>query len=368
MKNDEYYMKRALALAEKGRGDTSPNPMVGAVIVKDDKIVGKGYHRAAGSAHAEVHAIEDAGVLAKHATLYVTLEPCNHIGRTPPCTEKILAAQISRVVVAMKDPNPHVKGDGIGYLKANGVAVTSGVLASDAEKMNEVFVKYIRTGQPFVILKCAATLDGQIATRTGDAKWVTGREARQYAHEMRHAVDAIMVGVETVKSDDPSLTTRLEDRPGKDPARIILDTHLSIPDRAKILRLDSRADTIIISGDLSLAPDLLRKKDRLEKGGARVVQAPVKENRIDLKTLMVLLGDMDITSLLIEGGGRVAASSISAGIVDKIMFFYAPKILGGSDGVPICSGPGPRLMKDSIHIRDVSVRRFGEDMLVEGYL
>jgi diaminohydroxyphosphoribosylaminopyrimidine deaminase/5-amino-6-(5-phosphoribosylamino)uracil reductase len=217
-------------------------------------------------------------------------------------------------------------------------------------------------------LKCATTLDGQIATRTGDAKWVTGKEARQYVHELRHAADAIMVGVETVKIDNPSLTTRLESKPGKDPVRIILDTHLSIPTQAKILRLNSRADTIVITGDLSAAPDLLKKKDRLEKGGARVLQTPVKENRIDLKALMVLLGDMEITSLLIEGGGRVTASSFSAGIVDKLMFFYAPKILGGSDGVPICSGSGPRLMKDSIHIRNVSVRRFGEDILVEGYV
>jgi diaminohydroxyphosphoribosylaminopyrimidine deaminase/5-amino-6-(5-phosphoribosylamino)uracil reductase len=368
MIDDEKYMKMAFDLAVKGRGDTSPNPMVGAVIVKDDKVVGKGYHKAAGTPHAEVHAINDAGELAKHATLYVTLEPCNHTGRTPPCAKRILGAEIGRVVVAMKDPNPHVKGDGIGYLKTNGVAVTTGVLKSDAEKINEIFVKYIQTRRPFVILKCAATLDGQIATRTGDAKWVTGREARQYVHELRHAVDAIMVGIETVRSDDPSLTTRLENRTGKDPARIILDTQLSIPEQAKILRLDSRAETIIITGNLSSAPDLLRKRDRLEKQGARVLQAPVKENRIDLDALMALLGGMEITGLLIEGGGRVAASSFSAGIVDKIMFFYAPKILGGSDGVPICNGSGPDLMKDSMRIRDVNIRRFGDDILVEGYV
>jgi diaminohydroxyphosphoribosylaminopyrimidine deaminase/5-amino-6-(5-phosphoribosylamino)uracil reductase len=368
MDEDEKYMKRALDLAVKGRGDTSPNPMVGAVIVKGDKIVGEGYHKAAGTAHAEVHAIEDARALAEQATLYVTLEPCNHTGRTPPCTQKILDAKINRVVVAMKDPNPHVKGDGIGYLKAHGVAVTSGVLQSEAEKINEVFVKYIRTRQPFVILKCATTLDGQIATRTGDAKWVTGKEARQYVHELRHAADAIMVGIGTVKKDNPSLTTRLENRSGKDPVRIILDTQLSIPKQAKILGLDSRADTIIITGDLSSSPDLLGKKDRLEKQGTRVIQALVKENRIDLKALVVLLGDMEITSLLIEGGGRVAASSFSAGIVDKLMFFYAPKILGGNDGVPVCNGSGPGLMKDCIHIRNVSVRRFGEDLLVEGYI
>jgi diaminohydroxyphosphoribosylaminopyrimidine deaminase/5-amino-6-(5-phosphoribosylamino)uracil reductase len=368
MIDDEKYMKMALDLAEKGRGDTSPNPMVGAVIVNGDKIVGKGYHRAAGTAHAEVHAINDAGKLAKHATLYVTLEPCNHTGRTPPCTEKILAANISRVVIAMKDPNPHVKGDGIGYLKANGVSVTSGVLQAEAEKTNEVFVKYIQTRQPFVILKCAATLDGRIATRTGDAKWISGEESRQYVHELRHAVDAIMVGIETVKSDNPRLTTRLKNRTGRDPTRIILDTRLCISEQAKMLQLDSKAETIVITGDLSAAPDLLMKKDRLEKQAVRVLQAPVKENRIDLKALMDLLGDMEITSLLIEGGGSVIASSFSTGIVDKIMFFYAPKILGGSDGVPICNGPGPDLMKDCIPVRDISIRRFGGDILVEGYL
>jgi diaminohydroxyphosphoribosylaminopyrimidine deaminase/5-amino-6-(5-phosphoribosylamino)uracil reductase len=368
MNNDEKYMKMALDLAVKGCGNTTPNPVVGAVVVKEGRVVGKGYHKAAGTAHAEVHAINDAGKRAKQATLYVTLEPCNHTGRTPPCTQKILEAEISRVVVAMKDPNPHVRGDGVGYLEANGVSVTSGVMQSEAEKINEVFVKYIQTRQPFVILKCAATLDGQLATRTGDSKWVTGKKARQYVHELRHAVDAIMVGIETVRKDDPSLTTRLENGTGKDPVRVILDTQLSIPEQAKILQLDSQAVTIVVTGDLSSEPDRLRKKDRLEEQGARVLQAPLKENRIDLEKLMKLLGGMQITSILIEGGGRVAASSFSAGIVDKIMFFYAPKILGGNDGIPICSGPGPDLMKDSMPIRDVNLERLGEDILVEGYV
>ena len=366
--NDTYYMKMALDLAVKGRGYTAPNPMVGAVLVKGNKVVGTGYHQAAGTAHAEVHAIEDAGSAAEDATLYVTLEPCNHTGRTPPCTEKILSARIKRVVVAMRDPNPDVKGGGIAYLSARGLEVASGIMQSEAEKINEAFSKYIRTKRPFVTVKCAATLDGQIATRTGDSKWVTGSEARQVVHELRHAADAIMVGIETVKKDDPRLTTRLENKQGKDPVRIVLDTHLSIPIQAKILHLNSPADTILITGDLSGAPESLKKKKHIEMKGGRVLQVPVKENRIDLNALMRILGEQEITSLLIEGGGRVMASCFSAGIVDKLIFFYAPKILGGSDGVPICSGNGPDLMKEAVMIGDVRIQRFGEDLMVEGYV
>ena len=362
--DDRQFMQRALALAARGQGFTSPNPMVGAVIVKDGKIVGQGFHQALGGAHAEVNAIDAAGPLAKGATLYVTLEPCNHTGRTPPCTEKILAAGIRRVVVAMQDPNPSVKGGGNAYLASRGIQVTCGICEAAACRLNESFVKYIRTGRPFVTVKCAATLDGRIATRTGDSRWVTGPESREFVHRLRHAADAILVGIDTVKLDNPSLTTRLEDGVGRDPLRIVLDTRLAISENAKLLTQVSDAQTLIVSGkDISMA-----KKERLERSGARVMLTRLKEGHIDLTELMPRLGRMQIGSLLIEGGGRVIGSALAAGIVDKVLFFYAPKILGGDDGIPICRGSGPARMNDCINVNGLQVHRFGEDVMVEGYI
>ena len=366
--DDKYFMKTALDLAEKGLGFTSPNPVVGAVIVKDGKIVGKGFHKAVGTAHGEVNAINDAGFLANSATLYVTLEPCNHTGRTPPCTEKIIAAGIKRVVIAMQDPNPDVTGGGIDYLKNKGLEVKKGVCEKEAKKQNESFIKYVRTKRPFVIAKCAATLDGRIATKTGDSKWITCSESREYVHTLRHASDAIMVGIDTVKMDDPSLTTRLskdtDKLKGADPARIILDTNLSIPEKAKVLQIDSDSDTIIITGGLVSE----EKKNRIEQKGVRVIKSHTKNGLIDLDLLMTQLGVLGITSLLIEGGSRVIASAFTANIVDKINFFYAPKILGGDDGVPVCKGPGPDLMSGCIQVQNISVRRFGNDVMIEGYI
>jgi diaminohydroxyphosphoribosylaminopyrimidine deaminase / 5-amino-6-(5-phosphoribosylamino)uracil reductase len=361
---DDLYMQTALALAEKGRGYTSPNPMVGAVVVKNGRVVGQGFHEAAGKPHAEVNAIDDAGSLAAGATLYVTLEPCNHTGRTPPCTEKIRNANISRVVVAMKDPNPHVRGHGIEYLSQNGIAVSCGVCKAEARRLNESFIKYVRTGRPFVSVKCAATLDGQIATRTGDARWVTNTESRRHVHWMRHGVDAILVGMGTVSADDPELTTRLETGRGLDPIRVILDTRLSIGDGARVLRLSSDSDTLIVTGPS--VPEV--KKKQIFRPGVRHVQIPLNHGRIDLDVLMDRLGAMGITSLLIEGGGRVIASALASGIVDKVFFFYAPKILGGSDGVPMCRGTGPDTMNRAIPVADITVRQFGADVLIEGYV
>jgi len=364
---DKQFMKMALDLAVKGLGFTSPNPMVGAVIVKGDHVVGTGYHQAAGKAHAEVNAIDDAGISADGATLYVTLEPCNHTGRTPPCTEKILTAGIRRVVVAMQDPNPDVSGGGIDYLTSRGVDVTIGVCEDKARRLNEVFSKYIKTKRPFSIVKCAATLDGRIATRTGDSRWVTGEASRNFVHQVRHAVDAIMVGIDTVVKDDPSLTTRLDKSlagKGRDPVRVVLDTHLRIPETAKLLQLDSDSDTLLVTGSAVSG----HKKAKIERKGARVVESPLKDGLIDLDRLMDQLGALELTSLLIEGGSRVIASALTAGIVDKIFFFYAPKILGGDDGVPICQGPGPALMDHSIPVKDIRVKRFDNDVMIEGYI
>ncbi len=357
-------MKIALDLAKKGEGFTSPNPMVGAVIVKEGKVVGTGFHKALGEAHAEVTAIDDAGDSAKGATLYVTLEPCNHTGRTPPCTGKIVDANINRVVVAMKDPNPDVKGGGIDYLKQHGIDIVLGVCKDKAKKLNEAFIKYVGTKRPFVIIKCAATLDGRIATKTGDSRWVSGKESRAFVHRLRHAVDAIMIGINTVKQDDPSLTTRLNDLKGHDPFRIILDTHLAISENAKVLRLNSASDTIIVTGN-SISE---KKKTQIENKRIRIIKSPVKDGLIDLDSLMDRLGDFNITSVLIEGGSRVIAKALDEKIVDKIIFFYAPKIMGGDDGVPVCKGQGPDLMKDCIPVKDINVRRFGDDVMIEGYI
>lgn len=362
--NDHYFMKMALALAEKGRGFTSPNPMVGAVVVQDGKVVGKGWHQRVGEAHAEVNAIDDAGVHSKGATIYVTLEPCNHTGRTPPCTKKIIESGIRRVVVAMKDPNPGVIGGGMDMLQKAGIEVTPGVCEKQAEKLNEVFIKYIRTGQPYVILKIASTLDGRIATRTGDSKWVTSEAARNMVHEIRNETDAVMVGINTVKVDNPSLTARLPGRTGRDPRRIVLDTRLSIPLDARLIHIQSDSDTMVVCG--KSAPP--KKKQALKEKGVTILEAGEKDGGIDLSALMPVLGKMGITSLLIEGGSRVAQSALQARIVDKVLFFYAPKILGGDDGFPIFRGTGPDTMNQAIPVQDMIVKRFENDILIEGYL
>lgn len=357
-------MKMALAMAERGRGWTSPNPMVGAVVVKGGKVVGKGFHPAAGKPHAEIYALEEAGEKAKGGTLYVTLEPCNHTGLTPPCTEAILKSGIRRIVAGMKDPDPRVTGGGLEFLAAHGLEVSVGICEDKCRRLNEIFVKYVTTSVPFVILKCAATLDGRIATRTGDSKWITNPESRKFVHELRHRVDAIMVGIGTVAHDDPQLTTRLEGFKGADPIRIILDTHLSISPEAKVLHLSSGSDTLIVTS----YPVLLEKRKVLERTGVRILATDCHEDQIDLKALVRELGGMKITSILIEGGSRVNGSALRAGIVDKICMFFAPKIYGGDDGAPICRGPGVESMKHCMRLKEISVHRFEDDVMIEGYL
>jgi diaminohydroxyphosphoribosylaminopyrimidine deaminase/5-amino-6-(5-phosphoribosylamino)uracil reductase len=362
--DDQHFMQMALDLAVEGEGFTSPNPMVGAVVVKDGRVAGSGFHEKIGGPHAEVNAIDAAGRSAEGATLYVTLEPCNHTGRTPPCTLKIREAGIRRVVIAMLDPNRKVAGGGAEFLKQQGIQIEIGVCREQAQKLNEAFIKYARTDRPFVMAKCAATLDGRIATRTGDSRWVTGESSRQFVHRLRHAVDAILVGINTVRTDNPSLTARLPGGRGKDPVRIILDTHLSISPDARLLQQKSEADTILVVGK-----DVAQEKlQAFKQKGARLILSELKNGLIDMDALMDRLGAMQLTSLLIEGGSRVLASAFKAGIVDKVFFFYAPKILGGDDGVPICSGPGPQLMSQSIAVSDIAVQRFGDDIMIEGYI
>jgi diaminohydroxyphosphoribosylaminopyrimidine deaminase / 5-amino-6-(5-phosphoribosylamino)uracil reductase len=370
MLDDRYFMTSALNLAEKGRGFTSPNPMVGAVVVKDHRIIGRGFHEAAGKPHAEVNAIDSAKEDPKDAVLYVTLEPCNHMGRTPPCTQKIISAGIKRVVTAMEDPNPHVVGGGNKYLRQMGVEVVVGVCEQEAKKQNEVFVKFVKTKRPFVILKWASTLDGRIASRTGDAKWISNALSREKVHEIRHGVDAIMVGIGTVAADNPKLTTRLPGfingkKKGRNPLRIILDSTLSIPEDANVLGADAK--TFMITGDLSVSPEKLLKKKRLAEKGVRVLEAPVTQSGIDLSALLGQLGDMGITSLLIEGGSRVIASALSKRIVDQVILFYGPKILCGNDGIPVTSGKGPEKISAAVRLKDISTQHFGDDLMIKGY-
>ena len=361
--SDSDYMRMALDLAARGAGRVAPNPMVGAVVVNQDQVVGRGYHQALGAPHAEVNAIDEAGPRCRDATLYVTLEPCNHHGRTPPCTQKILQAGIRRVVTAMADPNPEVSGGGNALLTSRGVEVCCGVQASRARELNESFIKYSRAKQPFVVLKMAATLDGRIATKTGDARWVTGSEARGQVHRLRNAMDAILVGVGTVIADDPQLTARLASGRGVDPTRIILDTHLNMPANASMLNRSSEADTWLVCGHAAAKT----RKQRLTAQGARILEMPLKEGRIDLRILVRRLGERGITSILVEGGSRVAAAALQHDIVDKVLFFYAPKILGG-DGIPMCRGEGPALMSQSLPLMETAVSRVGDDILVSGYL
>ncbi len=356
-------MQMALELAAQGRGLTSPNPMVGAVVVNGGEVVGQGYHQAAGGPHAEVHALDAAGVRARGGTLYVNLEPCNHTGRTPPCTLKILAAGIRRVVVGMRDPNPGVVGGGAEFLASQGIDVCVGVCAAAAAALNEVFVKFIQTRRPFVIAKCAATLDGRIATRTGDSRWVTGTEARAFVHELRQAVDAILVGVGTVVADDPQLTTRRKIGASRDPVRVILDTRLRLPATARVVRHRSAADTLVVTGPEAAA----EAKRRIAGPGVEILAADTQAGRIDLARLMARLGERGITSVLIEGGSRVLGSAFRGGIVDKAFFFIAPLITGGDDGIPICRGEGVDRMQDCLRLTRIQTRRFGDDLLIEGY-
>ncbi len=365
LSNDQRYMKKALALARKGKGFTSPNPAVGAVVVKNNTIVGRGWHRGAGLAHAEVEAIDDAGSNARASTLYVTLEPCNHHGKTPPCTGKILNAGIKRVVIGCRDPNPDVRGNGIQHLQKNNIDVSVNLLQKEAEALIEDFSWYTCNGRrPFVTLKCALTIDGRIATSTGDSKWITNEKSRKYVHLLRHENDAILIGAGTLKADDPSLTARVDDFNAKDPARVILDPDLIIDENAKVLTQKSEAPTIIATSKHASSA----KKDCLEKAGALVLEVPVKDKLFDLDFLLKRLGRMNMVSLLVEGGSHVISSFLKQELVNKALFFIAPKIYGGSDGVPVCSGKGPELMKHAMDLNDINVSRFEQDTLIQGYL
>lgn len=359
---DEKYMRMALQLAEKARGRTSPNPMVGAVLVKGGKVIARGYHRRAGEPHAEAAALAGAGTAAKGATLYLTLEPCTHIDKkTPPCCPLICGSGVKRVVVAMIDPNPRVSGSGVKGLRSTGIEVTVGLLEDEAKKLNEAFIKHVTTGIPFVTLKIAQTLDGRIATSSGESKWITGEQARAEGHKLRDANDAILVGINTVLKDDPSLTTRIPG--GRDPVRVIVDSKLRMPLSARVLTPESSARTVIatISGDEA-------RTGKLGEAGAEVVRTREIAGRVDLRDLMEKLGKMDIMSVLIEGGSEINASSLKAGIIDKAVLFMAPVLMCGADSVCSIGGKSPLKLDDAHTLRDVTVKGVGKDLMVEGYV
>ncbi|MGD9073725.1 MAG: bifunctional diaminohydroxyphosphoribosylaminopyrimidine deaminase/5-amino-6-(5-phosphoribosylamino)uracil reductase RibD [Desulfobacteraceae bacterium] len=362
--SDEKFMRAALRQARKGLGRTSPNPAVGAVIVRNGKIIASGYHKRAGSGHAEIEALSKIGGRGKkNDTLYVTLEPCNHHGRTPPCTEAILSSGIKILVVGMKDPNPKVSGGGCEFLAEKGVEVRTGILEAQCRRLNEAFLKHATTGRPFVVAKSALTMDGWTATAAGDSHWITNEKSRQFVHRLRDRLDAVLVGVGTVLADDPMLTTRLKRGAGRDPVRIIVDTNLRIANEAKVLKNDSSALTILAVGD-HVPPQRLR---RVERNGVMNLTCPTNEGGIDLTALMGILGGMDITSLLVEGGSAIMGSMIRQRLIDKFYIFKAPKIMGGNDGISMASGPGPQKMNGCLKLRDIKVWRFGDDILIRGY-
>ncbi|MDR5659464.1 bifunctional diaminohydroxyphosphoribosylaminopyrimidine deaminase/5-amino-6-(5-phosphoribosylamino)uracil reductase RibD [Serpentinicella sp. ANB-PHB4] len=362
---DKKYMERALQLAEKGWGKTRPNPLVGAVVVRDDKILAEGYHRYYGGNHAEVDALEQINYDAKGATIYVTLEPCSHYGKTPPCVEAIIKSKIEKVVVALEDPNPLVAGRGISILREHGIQVVTGVMEKEAKLLNEIFIKYITTNRPFCILKTAMTLDGKIATKQKNSKWITGEASRAYVHHIRNRVSGIMVGVTTVNEDNPKLNTRIPGVEVNHPTRIIVD------DKALRISLDSyvvqtakEQKTIVVTTEQASKT----KVDALINYGVDVVLTKEKYGLVDLNDLMTILGEKKIDSILLEGGGTLNYSALESNVVDKVISFIAPKIVGGREAITPVEGDGLSKVDEAFLIEDVSLQTIEKDILIEGYV
>lgn len=358
--DDARWMRRAAALAERALGRTSPNPAVGAVVVRGDRVVGEGWTRPVGGPHAEVVALRRAGERARGATLYVTLEPCSHHGRTPPCVDAVMAAGIGRVVVAVGDPNPRVRGRGLGALARAGIDVTTGVLAEEAGEVSAWFRHWIVRRRPFVILKLAASLDGRIATATGESRWISGPAARRWVHGLRNRIDAVMVGSGTVLADDPELTCRV--RGGRNPMRVVVDGGLRISPRARLLRKRSSAAPTIVA--TTVRATTARTK-ALVRAGAEVVTVPGRGPRVDLGALFRLLGERGVVSVLVEGGGDLAAALLRARLVDRVALVTAPILLGG-DGRPMLGGLGLDRLADAPRVVRGRVRSLGPDVLHEG--
>lgn len=361
MSTHEEYMNLALALALKAKGKTSPNPLVGALVVKDGKIVGRGYHQKAGLAHAEVIALEEAGLQAKGARLYVTLEPCAHFGRTPPCVNRIIKSGIKEVIVGMVDPNPLTNGRGIAMLRKHKISVEVGFLEEQLKKANEVFIKYITKKIPFITVKVAESLDGKIATRTGDSKWITSDKSRIYAHRIRKNYDAIMVGVNTVRRDNPKLEAWFSRKPL---VKIVVDSNLSTPADANIF---SAGSTVIIA-TLPTKPGQETANRKALADKARILEVKEKDGQISLKDLFKKLAQLEITNVLVEGGGMLIGSLFDDGLVDKTLFFISPKIIGGKEAIGPVMGKGISRVDKAFKLKDFSLKRIGEDFLVEGYV
>ncbi len=364
MQSDLHYMRQALKLARKGLGRTSPNPCVGALVVNNGAVVGQGYQKRAGTPHAEVHAINDAGPGARGATIYVTLEPCNHTGRTPPCTRAIVAAGISRVVIGSSDPNPRVSGGGAAFLAGQGLEVVSGVLEKECCQLIAPFAKHSSTGLPWVIMKAGISLDGRIAAIPGRPLRITSQQSSRAVHRLRDRVDAILVGIDTVLADDPCLTTRLANtrRPGRDPLRVVLDTGLRMEPAARMLSQESAAATWIFCGP---GADPVRQQ-ALEAAGARVIPvAAAPGSGVDLKQVLAEIGRAQLNSVLVEGGGRVHGSFLQAGLVDQVFLFIAPVFIGQA-GVPLVTFAGEAHEKNALRLHSIRTRRLGDDVLIQG--
>ncbi|MFE4710975.1 MULTISPECIES: bifunctional diaminohydroxyphosphoribosylaminopyrimidine deaminase/5-amino-6-(5-phosphoribosylamino)uracil reductase RibD [unclassified Paenibacillus] len=358
--NDEFYMSLALDMAERAQGQTGINPVVGCVVVKDGAMIGLGTHLQRGTGHAEVHALNMAAGKAAGSTAYVTLEPCSHYGITPPCSQRLIDEGVARVVVACEDPNPQVAGRGVQMLRDHGIEVEVGLLRERALRLNEKFIKYILTKQPFVTLKSASTLDGNLATKTGDSKWISGEAAREIVHTMRHRHQGIMVGVNTVIADNPSLTTRMA-VPGFNPVRIIIDSALRIPLDAAVVS-DGLAPTIIVTTGSADAA----KKAVLQAAGVQIVVCGTGP-RVDLSAAMVALGEMEIGSILLEGGGTLNGAMLESGLVDRVVLFFAPKIVGGgAEAKGTFVFPGVEKMAEAITLEGLEVEVLGDNVCISG--
>lgn len=361
MNIDEKYMKLALELARKAEGLTSPNPAVGAVVVKDEMVVGKGYHARCGLPHAEVNALKEAGSRAKGATLYVTMEPCDHFGKTPPCTDVIIKSGIKNVVIAMRDPNPITNGKGLKRLKANGIRITTGVLESEAKSLNRPFEKFITTGMPYVTLKMAQSLDGKIAASSGDSKWISSDDSRRMAHELRGRVDAVMVGVNTVLRDDPLLLSK--NSSVKEPRRVIVDSILKSPLKSKIF-LDIKRFPVYIAATKRVS----RGRSAIyARRGINLIFTRDKNGRVDLRALLRDLGRRGMMHILVEGGGELAAGLIERKLVDEFLFFVSPKIIGGRGAITSVEGRGVNRVKDAMKLKNVTTQMIADDILIRGY-
>ncbi|MFH1354796.1 MAG: bifunctional diaminohydroxyphosphoribosylaminopyrimidine deaminase/5-amino-6-(5-phosphoribosylamino)uracil reductase RibD [Candidatus Omnitrophota bacterium] len=360
-RNHEYFMNLAMQLALKAKGETLPNPMVGSLVVKRGRILGRGFHKKAGTAHAEIVALDQAGERSKGATLYTTLEPCSHFGKTGPCVDRIVKSGVKEVIVGMVDPNPLNNRRGINILKQNKIKVKVGLLEEQLKRMNEVFIKYITKKMPFLTVKVAESLDGKIATRSGDSKWITSDKALNFSHRMRRNYDAIMVGVNTVLRDNPRLNAWFSK---KQPIKVIVDSELSTPRDASIF--SGNSPVIIITLRSGTGQETENRGILAQR--AKILEIKEKAGQINLKEMMKKLGREGITSCLVEGGGTLIGSLFDEGLVDKVIFFVSPKIIGGRDAIGSVMGKGINRIDKAIKLKDTRLKRIGEDFLFEGYV